>query len=385
MYLLYLIALVPVFIGFLLFLFTKRVAWVEWILGSVLSFIIAGIIHVSAVHHMIKDTETWSGELVEGTFHPQWVEQYHVTHYTYDSKGNVTGSYTTTHYTTHNEYWSTSSNIDTEYNIEKGEWENIVAKFGGKIETSQPYKSGFYSGDKNIYTGYNHTGYIFPVTKLMSFNNRVKASPTLFSFVKPSPEIDKRLQEYPQNSNHFESDRLMGTGRNSMDLRAFDVMNAKVGFNKHANIIMVGFLNEDATIAEWQKSKWAGGKKNDVVICYGVKSNPYKAEWCRVFGWTEKEDCKRNLQNIIMASTLDNTVLDKIRDEVSRNYVIKEWKKFDYITIEPTTGVIIWMLCATFFTQVGFYIFAMVNNVSNWKELMDWYETEVMHRGYRYY
>ena len=371
MYLLYLIALIPVAIGAALFLFTHKVAWVEWVGGSLLAFLVAVMCHGITVYTMTADVETWSGELNRTIHYPEWVEQYHVIHHTYNSKGQITGTYTTTHYRTHPEYWWCGSNIDTGYDIERPFYDKVMTAFGGQIETSVPYKSGFYSGDRNIYTTFNRTGYVFPVTKQVSFENRIKACPSLFSFAKVPAAVDKRLFGYPVNGDPFRSDRLLGCAANVIDPEKFDIMNAKLGPSKLVNVIMVGFSGEEPDIAEWQRAKWVGGKKNDLVICYGADKVPGKAKWCRVFGWTESETVKRKLETLVVNSCVGNGMLEPVSSEIREHYKLKDWSKFDYITIEPNTAVIVWMLVAMVLTQAGFYIFALVNDINNFEDLME--------------
>ena len=107
-----------------------------------------------------------------------------------------------------------------------------------------------------------------------------------------------------------------------------------MGPHKRVNVIIVYFANKDSSISKWQQSKWIGGKKNDLVICYGGQKNN-KADWAFCFGWTEREQVKRNLETIFLENKIDNNIIPIIEQEIKNNYLIKDWTKLDYITIYP--------------------------------------------------
>ena len=102
---------------------------------------------------------------------------------------------------------------------------------------------------------------------------------------------------------------------------------------KRVNLIIIGFQNQDASIADWQESEYIGGKKNDLVLCFNMYGT--NVTWTKVFGWTESEICKRNLETILLTNPINNYILPKIKEEVIINYVWKDFSKFDYIGISP--------------------------------------------------
>jgi len=105
--------------------------------------------------------------------------------------------------------------------------------------------------------------------------------------------------EYPQNKNWQSSDRLLGRARSDFNLLEWDKVNSRLGPSKKVNVIAVGFeADSDSILGQYQEAKWAGGKKNDLVICYG--GQPGKAAWVYVFGWTESEGVKRDLESLFI-------------------------------------------------------------------------------------
>lgn len=344
MWFFYLFALVPVIIGAILLWKNKEIVWQEWIVGTVVAFFVAGLMHIIAITGMTSDEETWSGVITKVSHHPRWVERYteHHSETTTDSKGNShTRSWTTTEYDTHYEHWVAHRDFgsydDTE-NIEEGLFNEIARNFGGKIvedgrQSYDHFDGTLSSGDRNIYSANNNKGYIYPVTINKSFENRIKAAPTVFSFVKVPTNIN--VYPWPSNPDWMHSGRLLGTASVLIDTYKWDCMNSYLGPRKRVNVILVGFGSQPNDYGQWQQAKWIGGKKNDLVICFGGAKRNEPAQWAYVFGWTEKELVKKNLQTIFTQTPINNDIIPMIVEEVTKNYTIKDWSKFDYITINP--------------------------------------------------
>lgn len=359
----YLLALVPVIIGGIIWYRSREVNWMEWLGGSAVGFALALIFQFVSVAGMTHDVETWSGRIESATHWPRWVEQYQQAHTrTVGSGKNArTETYYTTEYRTHPEHWTASTTIPDEHDISESFYQEVLQNFGGKITTERPSKSGFYSGDRNSYVAYNTTGYIYPVTALKWWENRVKAAPTLFSFAKVPTNVV--VHPWPENENWRQSDRLVGTAAGDFNMLEFDRMNARLGPIKMVNVIMVGFVDKDGSIAEWQRAKWLGGKKNDLVLCYGGVSKG-KPTWAKVFGWSDSEICKRNLETILISNTVGARTLGLIEKEITDGYTIKDWTAFDYITVEPPAWSYWVFAIVLIMAQGAFYLWANNNEYS---------------------
>ena len=366
----YLIALIPSIIGSILFICNRKVNWMEWIGGTLIAFLVSGIMHGIAIYKMTADLETWSGEITHVCHFPRWVEEYEKMHTRQvadgvDKDGHTTYRteiYYTTEHDTHHEHWVAYLNFGTiseERGISLQTFNEIKARFGGVIEDggkqSTSHGGHFDGGDNNIYRTSNKTGYIYPVTTIRHFENRIKAAPTLFSF--PSIPTNCPVYEWPENPNWMASDRLLGVS--GVDPREFDLMNSRLGPIKLINVIMVGFNSADSMLGQWQEAKWIGGKKNDLVICYGFEST--KVLWAYCFGWTEKDICKRNLETIILTHPINNNIIPLIENEIKTNYVKKDWHKFDYITIEPPRWAYVVLIIVMIITQIAFWFWADSN------------------------
>lgn len=357
MWLMYMMACLPVIFGGAMWLLKKSITWWEWAIGVALAFAVSGIVHVAVVQGMVGDTETWSGWVTSATFHPYWHEYYTTTHYTHDSKGNVTGSYTTHHNIDHPKHWTCADNLGGGHRITEGFHVSLKKAFGGSVVRTRGWRPNFDRGDRNDYVTPRKTDYIEPVNIPMSFENRVKAAPSLFSYSKV-PETAK-VYEYPLAKDWNVSKRVLGTTR--VGIRQWDEMNARLGPTKKVNVIICAFPEGDSIIGQYQEAKWVGGKKNDVVLCYGP-TNGGPASWSYVFGWTEEAIVKRNLESILLENPVDTAIIPLIEAEIVANYIIKDWSKFDYIALDPPGWCYVMLFFIMLVTQGGFYYWAHIND-----------------------
>lgn len=386
MYLFYVFALIPVFIGLYLHHKNKNISAHEWLCGSIISFILAGSLHLFAVHSMTEDIETWSGEIVSARHFPRWHEYYEYAVYrtecTTDSKGYTHCRQVFSHWQStsrwHEEYFEAYSNIDTYYTISKAKFNYFVDKFKdhraikGKRYTFE-HNSRMLSGDPNDYVTYNKTGWVEPITRLVAFSNRIKAAPSVFSFVSVPENIP--VYEYPPNNNSWSSNRLCGIAQQHFNQFTFDQFNSRLGPTKQVNVIIAGFADKNSSLAEYQKAKWLGGRKNDICILYGWSTKKNKVIWCKVFGWSESDICKKNLETLVLKNTPNNDLLPLLEKEIWKNYKIKDWSKFDYIAIEPRTTHLVWFFVLTIIIQGGLYHYFHMNDVPYHKQYWRKYDS----------
>lgn len=374
----YILALIPAVIGGVLFLKSNKIVWQEWLLGSIAAMICAGSIHIIAYNAAVHDVQTLSGYIDKVSHYPAWTERYtkhhSETYYTGSGKDRTshTRHWTTTEYDYHREHYKAFGDYGSfveDFEISSEEYAEVKELFGNTVKRDGKQSNNHLggtksSGDNNIYSVFNETMYKLPTTTHKSFVNKVKASPSLFSFSKVPSNIT--VFPYPENTNWRRSDRVLGIAEQYISARQWDCMNAYLGPLKKANVIIVGFTNSNPQYGRYQESAWIGGKKNDLVLCFGIgESN--KVNWSYVFGWTEKEIVKKNLQSILLTERLSDDIIPLLTQEITKNYIIKDWSKFSYITIDTPK----WAYPVFFFvlvtSQVVLYIFFHRNDSSKSK------------------
>lgn len=391
MYFFYIFPLIFILTGLFLWYKNTKVTLIEWGCGTGTAFLLAFIFHMVAlgtIHSKTSDIETWSGKISYAKHFSRWKEYYEYavyrteyyntteTYYTTDSKGRRS-SHTRTvrksrrvfdHWEPtsrwHEEYRQAYSTLNTTHDIDKTFFEYLVTKFDNRTTVKGTRRTGEHNskmidGDPNDYESHNQTQWIEPVTKTVSFQNKIKATPNLFQFIHPPTNIN--VFNYPVNNDWNKSDRLLGTAALLINQLKFDQLNAELGPLKRVNVIMAGFGDKDPIYGQYQQAKFIGGKKNDLVICFGGGSHQTPAKWAFVFGWTEKDIVKRNIETILLTQPINTDILNLIKAEIKKNYVIKDWKKFDYIKISPPDWVYSLYIILAILIQVGLYIWFNFN------------------------
>jgi len=343
MWIYYLLALIPVTIGLVLLVISNNrdMAIKQWLIGSVSAFIVAGIIHGLTIYGMTTDTEILTGQIESATYYPHWVNTYEEAHHTFDSDGNISMTWYTTEHDNKDNYSemnvSFGRNVTETMRIDNNYFEQLSRKFNNR-SYSTPFKSGFYSGDRNVYHTFNKNGFCIPITIEKSFKNRVKASPSSFSFDKVPSNIP--VFDYPYSKNAYKSNRLVGDAANKLDIGLFDQLNSRVGRLKKGNVIVVGFNSPDSKLGDYQRNKWLSGKKNDIVICYGVGTLEYgvtNVVWTKAFSWgDENKKLLGNLEKMFKEEPINNSILLRMEKEIFSNFKKMEWSKLDYIKISPS-------------------------------------------------
>lgn len=394
MWVFWICSLIPIGICGIMLLFSKEVSYKEWLITTGVALLMAALFQVISAIGMTDDIETWSGYVTNTRQFSAWKEYYeyavyrteyyteYETRYYTDSKGRSRSERVSVrksrrvfdHWESTSRWHNTTWNADTtlgDYDIDGDKFAYLCQKFNdrhavpGKRVTSE-HNSRMLEGDPNDYVADNRTGWIEPVTCTKHFENRVKAAPTLFSYSKVPTNIS--VFPWPATKDLFQSDRVIGTAKSHINTLKWDQMNAVLGASKKVNVIIVGFGDQPSSMANWQEAAWVGGKKNDLVICYGGGNRKNPADWVKVFGWTEKGIVKQNIQSLLLETPINDEIIPKIADEIKEHYVIKDWHKFDYITVEPPD----WSYWVYFgvmaLVQGGLFFWYNVNDISQYND-----------------
>jgi len=372
MWLCYLICAVPIVGGFVAWRKSDKVTLAEWIVPSVACVMTAFIWHLCIVWGSSTDQETWSGYVNRAVRYPQWVEKYQ--HAVYETRlvpefdfesGTVNMrlksvfSHHEDRFRTHGETCKASDTLGQEYEISRAMFDEYASHFEPQ---SQPgNKRGFHQGDPKIYVCRGDKA-LYPTTIIKEWTNNVKSAPSLFKYAE-IPEGTK-VFEYPFTSGWSDSKRLLGRAAEKVAINDWDRLNARLGPTKKVNLIACGFPVQgdgDFCMAKYQEAAWLGGKKNDLVICFG--GSPEQPSWVKVFGWTERDACKRNLEDIVLKEGFLPATLTSIEKEVSDNYEIRDWSAMDYLGVEPSGWAYFTLVMILVVTQGVMWAIALRNDV----------------------
>jgi hypothetical protein len=359
----YLLACIPVAVGAAMWISHKNVVWWEWLASSAIGFITTALIHVVIVGAMTTDVEIWSGKVEYVVHYPKWIEEYQERHTRTVGSGKDahTETYYTTEHRTHSPRWVSFENYgnseEFEREITEDRYNTISKFFGGVIVPKRGHRPGFDGGDRNDYYCHNTKGDVYPTSTTKYFENRIKCSPSVFSFAEVP--VDAPVFDWTGDDGGNVADRCLGSANSSVSDLRWNQMNTRLGSSKKVNVFLIGFGNKDSSVAQLQEAKWIGGKKNDLVLCYGGSNE--KPSWSYVFGWTEAMLVKRNLETILLEGKVEDSIIPKVEAEIRENYQIKDWSKFDYIAVEaPWWGVIV-VLVVMLLSQGAFMYWATQN------------------------
>lgn len=196
-----------------------------------------------------------------------------------------------------------------------------------------------------------------PSAQVHWYQNYIKGNPwSLFNRTSAVQKFKQLIPNYPVDEyDYYHVDRFLPM----MSLPAEDIkywndqlaiINADIGKQKKVNIVCVVVSTADSSYYEALEQAWLGGKKNDVIIIFGVTQYP-NIDWVRVLSWTRAEEMKIALRDQIQdIGTFEakGRILEVIKKEVSEKFIHRPMNDFKYLLAgaKPPTWalVLIWIL-----------------------------------------
>ena len=335
--------------------------------GVLLAFIVAFAVLSLSKWGKTQDVEIWSGYAISAEHTPQWVDEHWETYTVTKSSGSGKNRRTWTETrrrrvkTTHPATWSVETTLGKE-SITPDAWDYFAKEHGVRKELG--YRPDYDSGDRYDYfvnweTDAKYPRY--PVHAERMWTNKLRYSESIMRLPHVSEEDARRmgLYEYPYPENLFHSKRLLGN--TGLSLTEWDKMNGWLGPRKQVNLILINFgpgSSMDKAVS--QKAYWAGGKKNDIVVCVGGTPGQIP-EWSYVFGWSESELVKQDLQSLFLDNPLTDERIPEMKAIVEEEFNRFNWHQFDYLDVPIPTWGIVTAILLTAAVQVGFYFWAAGN------------------------
>lgn len=212
-----------------------------------------------------------------------------------------------------------------------------------------------------------------PVARPKSFTNYVKAVPqSLFNTNQQAlSKYGAEVPAYPSSVYDYHYiNRILSAGVSIPDVATWNhnlaLMLRDLGPSKQVNVVVVITKNADPMFEYALQGKWLGAKKNDVVVILGTPSYP-AIEWVRVVSWTDNQLFKVQLRDELQdLKTVDqDKILGIIRSNVSKTFVRKQMKDFEYLDSEimPPDWVIILAAAIAVLGSIALSVFFMFYDV----------------------
>lgn len=369
------IALIPFFAGAVLWIASRRITFGEWMRGSLISLVVAAGFHFYAVKFPALDVYMRSGKVINAVHRPE--------RQTRQQKGSKKVH-------RYDEAWFVTLGVGSgkeRVAISKEQFEDYRRQFGATELVTTPVEGDFI-GDRNNYVALNHNNVFIPAYTMHPFANRSKIEQNVHSFGEPPADallfdhpatVSKaKLLAYfaaqtfalndpseciPVGLQFFDwrkSKRLLGSAAKHYTIQKWERLNGELGPDKDINLIMIGFDGKSES-AHWQEAKWLGGKKNDLVLCYGPAASSGKPAWTYCFGPTDDELVKRNLESLLLNNTPGDGLLLQIKSEIKARYRSKEVSSPGYFDTPPPPYAIPILIFIMIVVQGGYWLWAYTN------------------------
>jgi hypothetical protein len=374
----YLAFLIPVISAILLFIFYRhKTQWWEVTIPIVTTVIFVLVAKAICVHSLTADTEWLGGYVTEVQYYEPWNERVPCRHPVYCTRTVCSGSgksrscrpqrYVCGHVHAydvdyHPKRWEAVTTLD-DFGISEGRYDQLVRQFGtGKqfVELNRHYHT--IDGDMYSTKWDKNDATLEPVAKAESYENRPKASHSIFHFQElDTAEIRVyKPFEYPEVIDHKQA-TLLGYNDKAAHHR-LQVLNSELGASKQVRVFLLVFRNQPREAGFIQERYWQGGNMNEIVVCVGI-NNSNQINWGHTFSWTEATGVKIKIKNEIESEDiLDlNKVIATIEDEVKFEWKRKDFHDFDYLNIDPTITQLIWIYILTILVNGGLAYWIVVN------------------------
>lgn len=250
-----------------------------------------------------------------------------------------------------------------------------------------------------------------------TYVNKIKASDlTIFNILLvPEKQVDSlKLFRYPEHkksgwftyTNGLEYPTILGGNVSENTHEKFRRLNGKFGVSNEMRMWVLLFDNQPRSIANYQENYWVGGNMNELVLCIGTNGN--QIQWAHTFSWAYSNELTIEIRDKILnlyeyrdsivkkplppvvSNLVKNTkapqpiqYADSIVKIKSPNYPVltektwdelycylndnlhmfqrRDFEEFDYLTVNPSNGAIIFIFVFALLISVGINIW-VINN-----------------------
>lgn len=369
----------------LFFFFNHKTVWWEFFIPFAASALFIGIMKWTTEVLQTSDTEYW-GEPISQAIHSQsWDEEVPCRHeipcshpkYCNDKDGKEyqcgyehsnDGHYHTYDVDFHPEYWEVTTSHGNSDRVSQSEYTRLTHKWSNEkfVDKHRDYHS--IDGDWYVtdFPGQDELMECFVTTH--SYENRVQASHNIVNYPDVLEEEIKiyGLYDYPDITDGYKQKGILGYGDSTQKTaeNKVQIINAKLGPKKQVKLFILVFRNKDEESAYHQECLWKGGNKNEFVVCIGI-DNLMNIKWAKTFSFTENQEIKIETRNFIkeMKKLNLSKVTDFLKIEIDKRFTRKEFKDFDYLTVEPKDWQVVLTFILTLVINVLISWWIVVNEI----------------------
>lgn len=347
----------------LYFYFKHKTVWWEFFVPLLITFILILISKFTIEKIQVTCNEYWGSFVDRIEYYEDWNEYINQTctrTCCCDSKGSCgTETYDCSYVQYHPPVWKIITTTNESIEITQNEYNNIKNKLGNEkfIELNRPSYTD--DGDEYYCSWNKDSTTSIPVTTLHYYENRIKAADqSVFHFGKVNKDDIKKydLKDYSYIVDDYKMSSVIGDNSNDAKLadEKIQYLNGLFGHLKQVRIFVLIYKNQPIDAALYQEWYWFGGNMNEFVICIGI-DNERNVKWCKPISWTRNEVLKADVKNFIQNQNKLNfqLIVDFIQKNISKGFERRNFKEFNYLTVEPPTWAIIFVYILTILVNIG--------------------------------
>jgi hypothetical protein len=355
----------------LLLFFQHKTKWWELAIPLVVSAALCGGFAMWGEHSATRDSEFWGGWTTSAHYYEDWNEYIHKTCQrcvSTDKNGSCTSymSYDCSYVSYHDERWAIKDSNGARHSVPRSTY-NYLVKFFGVTPTFVDMRRRHHTNDGDMYRVIwpKTQATVEPVVVAHTYENRVQASRSVFSYVELSPKevLAEGLFEYPEVSL-FGYPSVLGDCGDSTAAGNKRLMyhNAKLGRSKQLRMWILCFQGGSLSKGHLQEAYWVGGNKNEVVLAIGTGKDG-SGTWVHPFSWTDDKTPVIEIRDFIVGQEkLDLVkVADFMSTRLETGFVRKRFEEFSYLSVETPTWAIVTTFIVTLLVNIGLSYW-LVNN-----------------------
>lgn len=356
---------IPLFaLAIKLLFFHQKMKWWEFGVPFIVSALLCGGFKVMAEYGATRDSEIWGGWAVSAHHYEDW-NQYirQMCPVTSCSGAGKAQSCTTTmvdcsYVQYYPEYWAIKDSNGAKHGISQNSYRYFINLFEMQprfVDMRRPYHTN--DGDMYQVLWPRTPETVEPVTTLHTYENRVQAARSVFSYVPVSREDaqSKGLFEYPKMQLFNYPTVLGDCGPNTKAANdRLRYYNAVLGAKKQLRIWFMCFNSSDPQVGELQEAYWVGGNKNEVVVTVGTNEDG-SLNWVHPFSWTDHKGPLIEIRDFIAQQPQFDPVAaaEFIGPRLEEGFVRKHFADFSYLTVEPPLWSVIVTYVVTLLVNLG--------------------------------
>lgn len=369
------IFLIPIIVAIFLFVkFREETTILEYCLLVIPSVLIFILMRLSIVTYETSDTEYIGQHITKIVHYDEWNEWIHRTCYRTATTGKTTVSipYDCSYCEHYPESWVMITNTGNEIYIGKNEFTRLKNKWNTPMVFIEMNRH-FYTidGDAQSYSWNNVSVDARTLTVSHSYENKIQASKSIFNFetLKESEVKKLGLFEYPQIDDDGDQNPILGYKARPVSIARMKYINGFYGKPLQFRTYLLVFKNKPYSISEKQRSYWCGGNKNELVVCVGIDSTTQKVQWANAFSWMDNPILDIKAETYFAdnnGKTIDIEDYSNWLETNARHYwKRKDFKSFEYISIELTMGQYIAILIITLIYNILISVYIVKNDYRN--------------------